>query len=250
MRFYSNNFNGVVLGWTKKESKGRRNGAFLQHVFVPVWLLLECSRFVSFWFLLLCFVWLRKWERSKRRRKWRVRMTTAAKITIVLLIGLFTSTSTFPRLFLLFFLKYIEDSTYSLLIFLVFFHKWILVFPDWMFKYNFYSFFHSPILMNWHGVLLSFLGILVTVKVTALNEANPGSVKSVFKAWEERLNSSGVNFYYFLIKCTFIFLISCISSFLCWNKWIYILFMFVLACFWENFEFCIEVFVKFMVCEA
>ncbi|MBA0777715.1 hypothetical protein Gotri_005701, partial [Gossypium trilobum] len=28
-------------------------------------------------------------------------------------------------------------------------------------------------------------------KVTALNEANPGSVKSVFKAWEERLNSSG-----------------------------------------------------------
>ncbi|KAK8597543.1 hypothetical protein V6N13_094947 [Hibiscus sabdariffa] len=28
-------------------------------------------------------------------------------------------------------------------------------------------------------------------KVTALNEANPGSVKSVFKAWEERLNSAG-----------------------------------------------------------
>ncbi|KAE8665273.1 Detected protein of confused Function [Hibiscus syriacus] len=28
-------------------------------------------------------------------------------------------------------------------------------------------------------------------KVTALNEANPGSVKSVFKAWEERLNSTG-----------------------------------------------------------
>ncbi|KAL5151006.1 PITH domain-containing protein 1 [Glycine soja] len=30
-------------------------------------------------------------------------------------------------------------------------------------------------------------------KVTALNEANPGSVKSVFKAWEERLDSSGVH---------------------------------------------------------
>ncbi|KAA3477495.1 PITH domain-containing protein 1-like [Gossypium australe] len=30
-------------------------------------------------------------------------------------------------------------------------------------------------------------------KVTALNEANPGSVKSVFKAWEERLNSSGLD---------------------------------------------------------
>jgi len=29
-------------------------------------------------------------------------------------------------------------------------------------------------------------------QVTALNEANPGSVKSVFKAWEERLDSSGV----------------------------------------------------------
>ncbi|TXG61935.1 hypothetical protein EZV62_013298 [Acer yangbiense] len=28
-------------------------------------------------------------------------------------------------------------------------------------------------------------------KVTALNEAVPGSVKSVFKAWEERLNTSG-----------------------------------------------------------
>ncbi|KAH7574320.1 hypothetical protein JRO89_XS03G0282300 [Xanthoceras sorbifolium] len=28
-------------------------------------------------------------------------------------------------------------------------------------------------------------------KVTALNEAVPGSVKSVFKAWEQRLNSSG-----------------------------------------------------------
>ncbi|KAH9799873.1 PITH domain-containing protein [Citrus sinensis] len=29
-------------------------------------------------------------------------------------------------------------------------------------------------------------------KVSALNEAVPGSVKSVFKAWEQRLNSSGV----------------------------------------------------------
>ncbi|QHO38517.1 uncharacterized protein DS421_4g121070 [Arachis hypogaea] len=29
------------------------------------------------------------------------------------------------------------------------------------------------------------------VYVSALNEARPGSVKSVFKAWEERLNSSG-----------------------------------------------------------
>ncbi|KAK9211205.1 hypothetical protein WN943_000579 [Citrus x changshan-huyou] len=29
--------------------------------------------------------------------------------------------------------------------------------------------------------------------VSALNEAVPGSVKSVFKAWEQRLNSSGVN---------------------------------------------------------
>ncbi|KAM1329973.1 hypothetical protein ACFX2H_042331 [Malus domestica] len=28
-------------------------------------------------------------------------------------------------------------------------------------------------------------------KVSALNEAVPGSVKSVFKAWEQRLNSSG-----------------------------------------------------------
>ncbi|CAJ1962089.1 unnamed protein product [Sphenostylis stenocarpa] len=28
-------------------------------------------------------------------------------------------------------------------------------------------------------------------KVFALNEANPGSVKSVFKAWEDRLNTSG-----------------------------------------------------------
>ncbi|XP_024034318.1 PITH domain-containing protein 1 isoform X2 [Citrus clementina] len=30
-------------------------------------------------------------------------------------------------------------------------------------------------------------------KVSALNEAVPGSVKSVFKAWEQRLNSSGLD---------------------------------------------------------
>ncbi|OMO86620.1 hypothetical protein COLO4_21031 [Corchorus olitorius] len=59
-------------------------------------------------------------------------MITAAKITIVRLVGLFTSISTSPRSFR-----------------------------------------------------------LLLLAVTALNEANPGSVKSVFKAWEERLNSSG-----------------------------------------------------------
>lgn len=32
----------------------------------------------------------------------------------------------------------------------------------------------------------------VIFQVSALNEATPGSVKSVFKAWEHRLNSSGV----------------------------------------------------------
>lgn len=34
---------------------------------------------------------------------------------------------------------------------------------------------------------------LFLCQVSALNEATPGSVKSVFKAWEHRLNSSGVN---------------------------------------------------------
>jgi len=32
-----------------------------------------------------------------------------------------------------------------------------------------------------------------------LNEATPGSVKSVFKAWEHRLNTSGVINHSFLI---------------------------------------------------
>lgn len=36
------------------------------------------------------------------------------------------------------------------------------------------------------------LKIKLPFQVSALNEATPGSVKSVFKAWEERLNSSGV----------------------------------------------------------
>jgi hypothetical protein len=34
-------------------------------------------------------------------------------------------------------------------------------------------------------------------QVSALNEATPGTVKSVFKAWEHRLNTSGVIYFYY-----------------------------------------------------
>ncbi|RYR62377.1 hypothetical protein Ahy_A04g019903 isoform E [Arachis hypogaea] len=40
------------------------------------------------------------------------------------------------------------------------------------------------------GSCVAMIGSSLAV-VSALNEARPGSVKSVFKAWEERLNSSG-----------------------------------------------------------
>lgn len=39
----------------------------------------------------------------------------------------------------------------------------------------------------------SISSFVVVVKVSALNEAVPGSVKSVFKAWEQRLSISEVS---------------------------------------------------------
>lgn len=68
--------------------------------------------------------------------------------------------------------------------------------------------------MMFHRKLFPFPFFLGVLKVSALNEAVSGSVKSVFKAWDQRLNTSEVLFSLtsFVQNCTLVFCLECCDN--------------------------------------